>query len=145
MHYDPNIWGPHFWFFLMTIAMSYPKHPNETIKRKYYDLIQNMPIFIPSIEIGNKFSELLDKYPVTPYLTNRDSFIRWVYFIHNRINYMTGKEEISYDAAIEKYLAEYRPKQISISDKFKIQKKYILLAFLMICFFFIMYYTDTDK
>ena len=132
MHYDPNIWGPHFWFFLMTIAMSYPKHPNETIKRKYYDLIQNMPIFIPSIEIGNKFSELLDKYPVTPYLTNRDSFIRWVYFIHNRINYMTGKEEISYDAAIEKYLAEYRPKQISISDKFKIQKKYILLAFLMI-------------
>ena len=142
MHYDPNIWGPHYWFFLMTIAMSYPKHPNETVKRKYYDLIQNMPIFIPSTEIGKKFSEMLDKYPVTPYLTNRDSFIRWVYFMHNRINYMTGKEEISYDAAMEKYLAEYRPKQISLSDKFKIQKKYILLAFLIICFFFIMYYTD---
>jgi len=142
MHYDPNTWGPHYWFFLMTIAMTYPKHPNDTIKRKYYDLIQNMPIFIPSTEIGNKFSEYLDKYPVTPYLTNRDSFIHWVYFIHNRINYMTGKEEISYDAAIEKYLAEYRPKQISLSEKFKIQKKYILLAFLMICFFFILYYTD---
>jgi hypothetical protein len=142
MHYDPNTWGPHYWFFLMTIAMTYPKHPNDAIKRKYYDLIQNMPIFIPSTEIGNKFSEYLDKYPVTPYLTNRDSFIHWVYFIHNRINYMTGKEEISYDAAIEKYLAEYRPKQISLSEKFKIQKKYILLAFLMICFFFILYYTD---
>jgi len=126
----------------MTIAMTYPMYPNDVIKRKYYDFIQNLPIFIPSTEIGNKFSEILDKYPVTPYLTNRDSFIRWVYFIHNRINYMTGKEEISYDAAIEKYLAEYKPKQISLSDKFKIQKKYILLGFLMICFFFILYWSD---
>jgi len=142
MHYDPNTWGPHYWFFLMTIAMTYPMYPNDVIKRKYYDFIQNLPIFIPSTEIGNKFSEILDKYPVTPYLTNRDSFIRWVYFIHNRINYMTGKEEISYDAAIEKYLAEYKPKQISLSDKFKIQKKYILLGFLMICFFFILYWSD---
>ena len=142
MHYDPNVWGPYYWFFLMTIAMTYPKYPNDTIKRKYYDLIQNMPVFIPSTEIGNKFSELLDKYPVTPYLTNRDSFIHWVYFMHNRINYMTGKEEISYDAAVEKYLAEYQPKPVSLSDKFKVQKKYILLAFLIICFFFIIYYTD---
>jgi len=140
-----NTWGPHYWFFLMTVAMTYPTHPNDAMKRKYYDLIQNMPLFIPSAEIGKKFGEMLDKYPVTPYLTNRDSFIRWVYFIHNRINYMTGKEEISYDAAIEKYLAEYKPKQISLCDKFKIQKKYVLLAFLMICFFFIMYYTDSVK
>jgi hypothetical protein len=126
----------------MTIAMTYPKYPNEVSKRKYYSFIQNLPIFIPSSEIGNKFEEVLDKYPVTPYLTNRDSFIRWVYFIHNKINYMTGKEEISYDSAIEKYLAEYRPKQISLSDKFKIQKKYILLLFLIICFFFILIWTD---
>lgn len=142
MHYDPNVWGPHYWFFIMTLAMSYPKYPNEVTKRKYYDFITNLPIFIPSTEIGNKFSELLDKYPITPYLTNRDSFIRWVYFMHNRINYMTNKEEISYDAAIESYLNEYKPKQISLCDKFKIQKKYILLGFLTLCFFFILYYTD---
>jgi len=139
MHYDPNVWGPHFWFFIMTLAMTYPRYPNEVTKRKYYDFIQNLPVFIPSTEIGNKFSEILDKYPVTPYLTNRDSFIRWVYFLHNRINNITGKDEISYDAAIENYLNEYKPKQISLSDKFKIQKKYILLAFLIICFFFIIY------
>jgi hypothetical protein len=140
MHYDPDIWGPHYWFFLMTVAMTYPKYPNEVTKRKYYDFIQNLPLFIPSEEIGNKFSEFIDKYPITPYLTNRDSFIRWVYFMHNRINVLINKDEISYDAAIERYLNEYKPKQICLSDKFNIQKKYILLGFLIICFFFILYY-----
>ena len=123
MHYDPDIWGPHYWFFLMTVAMTYPKYPNEVTKRKYYDFIQNLPLFIPSNEIGNKFSELIDKYPVTPYLTNRDSFIRWVYFMHNRINVIINKDEISYDAAIEHYLNEYKPKQISLSDKFPLKSK----------------------
>ena len=94
-NFDPDVWGPHYWFFLHTIAESYPEHPNETIKRKYYDLIQNMPIFIPVIEIGNKFSNLLDKYPITPYLCSRESFVRWVHFIHNKINVLLNKKEIS--------------------------------------------------
>lgn len=29
---DPNVWGPHFWFFLMTIAISYPTKANEVTK-----------------------------------------------------------------------------------------------------------------
>ena len=44
---DPNIWGPHYWFFLHTIAMSYPIHPNAVTKKKYYDFVQNIPLFIP--------------------------------------------------------------------------------------------------
>ena len=86
MEFDPNIWGPHYWFFMMTLAMSYPKTPNTITKRKYYDLISNMPLFIPNEKIGNEFSKILDKYPVSPYLDNKDSFIRWVIFIHNKIN-----------------------------------------------------------
>ena len=81
--FNPDIWGPHYWFFLHTIAESYPITPNSITKRKYYDLIQNMPLFIPVVEMGDKFSEFLDKYPVSPYLDNRDSFVRWVHFIHN--------------------------------------------------------------
>ena len=82
---DPNVWGPHYWFFLHTVAESYPLSPNQVTKRKYYDLIQNFPLFLPDDEIGNKFSRLLDKYPVTPYLDSRDSFVRWTHFMHNKI------------------------------------------------------------
>ena len=44
MNFDPNIWGPHYWFFLHTIAESYPLHPNSVTKKKYYDSIQNFPL-----------------------------------------------------------------------------------------------------
>ena len=142
MIFDEKIWGPQYWFVLMTIAMSYPEFPNDVTKRKYYDLIQNFPLFLPSMEMSKKFSEILDKHPVSPYLGNRDSFIRWVYFIHNKINVYLGKDEISFASAMEKYLANYFPRQISLSEKFHIQKKYIVFGFLILFFVFILYYSD---
>ena len=54
MEFDPNVWGPHYWFFLHTVAESYPLYPNEVTKKKYYELIQNMPLFIPVEELGKE-------------------------------------------------------------------------------------------
>jgi hypothetical protein len=64
MALDPKVWGPFYWFVLHTIALTYPTHPNDVIKKKYYDFIQNLPLFLPVPEIGNIFTSLLDKYPV---------------------------------------------------------------------------------
>ena len=73
---NAEVWGPHYWHFLHTVAFSYPEFPNEVSKRKYYDLIMNFSLFIPDVKMGDKFSEYLDKYPVTPYLDSRESFMR---------------------------------------------------------------------
>jgi hypothetical protein len=132
-----SVWGPHYWFFLMSLAMYYPENVNSVTKRKYYDFIINLPVFIPDPEMGNTFSHLLDKYPVSPYLDNRESFLKWVHFIHNKINYMIGKEEISYSEAIAKYLAEYTPKPVYLSDKIKWKKHTIVAVFIFLCLFFI--------
>jgi len=137
---DPIIWGPHYWFFLMTIALSYPDTPNAVIKRKYYDFIMNLPLFIPNADIGNQFSELLDKYPVAPYLDNRESLVKWVHFIHNKINHLICKEEISYTEAFERYLEEYLPKPIYLSEKIKVSKYYIFIAFILLCLLMIYIY-----
>lgn len=130
---DPAVWGPHYWFFLQTVAQSYPNMPTATTKRKYYDFMQNLPLFIPNEEIGNKFSVLLDEFPVSPYLDSRDSFIRWVHFMHNKINVRLGKEEISLFAALDNYKRQYVPKQIKLSEKFQIQKEYIIASFTITC------------
>lgn len=135
--FRPEVWGPHFWFFLHTMAHTYPDMPTAVTKRKYYDLIQNMPIFIPNAEIGNKFSQFLDKYPVTPYLDNRDSFIRWVHFIHNKINHMLGKEELSFAAGLDKYYNEYKPKPVYLSDKINWRKHVIHATLILLCLFLI--------
>jgi len=141
-NFNADVWGPHYWFFLHTIAYSYPDTPNTITKRKYYDLIQNIPLFIPTPEIGNEFSKLLDKYPVSPYLDNRDSFIRWVHFIHNKINIMLGKEEISLFEANDRYNAKYKPKTVLLSEKLQIKKYHIYITLTLIFLFLIYIYSD---
>jgi hypothetical protein len=141
MRFDADIWGPHYWFFLHTVAESYPVYPNEVTKRKYYDLIQNMPLFIPVSEMGDKFSQMIDKYPVTPYLDNRDSFVRWTHFVHNKFNILLGKQELSLPFALEKYRSEYKPRPLILSEKIKMRKHYIhaALIFALVLLIYIYY------
>jgi len=106
-HLDPNVWGPHYWFFIHTLAYSYPETPNEFTKRKYYDLIQNLPLFLPNLEISKKFAQTLDKFPVTPYLDCRESFIRWTIYLHNYVNRTLDKPEWELLEALENYLHNY--------------------------------------
>jgi hypothetical protein len=132
--FDPNVWGPHYWFFLHTAAESYPLRPNEVTKRKYYDLIHNMPLFIPVEEMGDKFAVILDKYPVSPYLTNRESFVRWVHFIHNKYNEYLGKDEPLLLDSLEKYREQYKPKGILLADNENNRRKYVHAVFILSCF-----------
>ena len=113
MGLDPNIWGPHYWFVIHSIALNYPKNPNDTTKKKYYTFIHDLPLFLPDSDMGNKFAEILDKYPVTPYLDSRDSFVRWTHFIHNKINSMLGKAEIPLIDLYKNHYKEYEPRNIA--------------------------------
>lgn len=129
--FDPVVWGPHFWFFLMTLAVNYPLKANDVTKKKYYDVISNFPLFIPHPKIGNSFSILLDKYPVSPYLEGKDSFLKWVHFIHNKVNVEIGKDEVTYTEALNSYYELYKPKEIVLREQLKYRKKLIFVSILI--------------
>lgn len=139
MTFSSNVWGPHYWFVIHTVAHTYPDYPNATTKRKYYDFIQNIPLFIPDGEMGNKFSQILDKYPVSPYLDNRESFVRWTNFIHNKVNSMIGKEEFSLMESIEAYNKLYQPKPVYLYETFKTRKQWFHLGFILLLFLLIFF------
>jgi hypothetical protein len=122
---DPEVWGPHYWFVIMTMAVNYPEHANGVTRKKYYDFIQNLPLFMPNYAIGNRFSALLDKYPVTPYLDSRESFLRWVHFMHNKVNAELRKDDLSLTQALNAYYDHYKPREISIMDEIKYRKRLI--------------------
>tara|TARA_B100001769_G_C22112412_1_gene602239 strand:+ start:1068 stop:1499 length:432 start_codon:yes stop_codon:yes gene_type:complete len=129
---DPKIWGPHYWFVLHTIAITYPLRPNDITKKKYYDFVQNLPLLLPIHEIGNSFAKYLDKYPVTPYLDSRESFIKWMHFIHNKINISLGEPELSMEEAMSQYYEEYKPKIVKDAEQRKYREKIIFLFIVMI-------------
>ena len=127
--FNPIIWGPHYWFVLYTIALSYPLHINECTKKKYYDFITNLPLFLPVSDIGGVFSKFLDAYPVTPYLD----------FIHNKINSYLGKPEMTYYDALNKYYENYKLKEIKKNDERKNKETYIFGALIIVIILVIIY------
>jgi hypothetical protein len=138
--FNERIWGEKYWFFLKTISFTYPSTPNATVKRKYYDLMMNFPIFIPNENISNIFINLLDKCPVEPYLCNKKSFQRYIWFIYNKYNYILGKEEISYEKYTDKYFDEYKTKSVLINEKFKLWINYIYIVLILLLLIFIFVY-----
>ncbi len=114
------------------MAVSYPLKANETTQKKYYDFISNLPLFIPHPQIGNKFSELLDQYPVSPYLEGKDSFLKWVHFIHNKINIFNDIDKITLTEALEKYYELYKPKEIILYEQLKYRKKLLFGGMILV-------------
>ena len=128
-----DVWGPHYWFVLHSIARTYPVHPTNVSKKKYYEFIQNIPIFLPNAEIGDSFSELLEKYPVTSYLDSRESLMKWFHFIHNKINRYLNKDTISFNEATFHYMNHYNQTLKSGSKiKMHYEKRYKITIMLMI-------------
>ena len=125
VYLDPKIWGPHYWFFLHTVAMTYPHHPNAVTKKKYYEFVQNLPLFIPVEQISKEFEKLIDLYPITPYLDNRDSFVRWMHFAHNKINEKLEKPQITLNDFFVEYYNEYKSQNEKLAEFYKLKEKIV--------------------
>ena len=143
---DQKIWLPRMWFFLFTVAHTYPDNPNTVTKRKYYDFIQNLPLFIPNTSCSNHFIRILDQFPVTPYLDNKDSFTFWVHTVNNRLNAHVGEREKTYLQHMDDYYQEYLPKQYVLSENKNLKKKYIISGLIFVMSFFVVWhYTEIYK
>lgn len=131
VYLDPKIWGPPYWFFLHTLAMTYPHHPNAVTKKKYYEFIQNLPLFLPVEQIGKDMEQLLEQYPVTPYLDNRESFVRWMHFIHNKINEKLEKPTMTLSDFYVQYYQAYQTADERWLQAFKWREKAVYVATLI--------------
>jgi FAD-linked sulfhydryl oxidase len=130
---DPKIWGPHFWFFIHSVAMTYPKTPNDVTKKKYYEFVQNLHLFLPEEKISSSFKNLLADYPITPYLDNRESFVRWVWFIHNKINEKLEKPQITLEQFYKQYNDVYKSTTTKTIEYYKFREKlsYLIVMVLL--------------
>jgi len=130
---EPTTWGPHFWYFIHTIALCYPNNPSTITKRKYYEFIHNLPLFIPTENISKYFSGLLDKYPVTPYLDNKDSFVKWTIFIHNKVNKKLDKPIITVNKFYSNYKNNNKNRNIKAIEFNKfIKNMYFIIIIIML-------------
>jgi hypothetical protein len=134
MKLDPKVWIGNYKFMMTTISMYYPKFPNDVTKKKYYDFIQNIPLFLPQKPLGEEFLKILDEFPVTPYLDSRLSFMKWTNFINNKLNKRLGLDETNLYESLEHYYAHYKPAEIVEKEKREYNYKYIQISILALLF-----------
>ena len=116
---NPEIWGPHYWFVIHSIAFNYPNNPNALQKKDHYKFIQSLPEFIPDKKSSKNFAELLKLYSVVPYLDSRKDF---------------GKDEISIADFYYLQNLHYNPTQKKINKHFttKLQIYFFTLSLLLL-------------
>jgi hypothetical protein len=119
--------------------LNYPTRPNDVIKRKYYDLIQNLPSLLPHKISRDTMTTLLDAYPISPYLDSRKSFIQWTHFVHNKMNEMLNKPTITLSEFYARYYDEYKPKPLKQHESMYWRKKLVHACVFMTLVLIIIY------
>jgi hypothetical protein len=136
---DSKVWGPWYWGFLHTATMTYPVKPNAVTKKKYYDFINMIPLFIPIGSMATEFSKLLEKYPVSPYLDSREALVRWMHFIHNKMNERLEKPQLTLEEFLTKYYDLYKPKTVKQDEWNNVKEKGKYILFISLLIFLIVY------
>ena len=126
---DFNIWYPHYWYFLNMAALNYPDHPNTIDKKLYYRLIHNFYHFIPNPELSKLFTTFIDKYPLTPYLDNKLTVMKWTHFITSKINDHLNLPSPKFELLM-----------YSLLKKPTFPYKYIIYIIILLSFAYIAYY-----
>ena len=104
---NPKVWGPHAWFFLHSVTLSYPNNPTETDKKQMYDFFMSLSNILPCLDCMKHFKDHLNKYPITPFLDSKDSLVSWLIILHNMVNVSTGKPTMTNEAVLKFYNKKY--------------------------------------
>jgi hypothetical protein len=100
-----SVWGPLIWNTLHIISFNYPIIPTDQDKKNYKKFILSYKNTLPCSYCRNNFEKNLKKVNFNDKVfTNRDTFSRFIYNLHNCVNSMLGKKvNIPYEEVRERY------------------------------------------
>lgn len=105
---DPNarngmmtkVWGPAGWLFLHCVTFGYPIDPDQYdqenglppghTRRHYAHFFNEVGRVLPCRYCRDSYLEYIRDLPVERHLYNRDSLVKWLFLIHNKVNDKLG-------------------------------------------------------
>ena len=123
----PSTWGPHGWKFMHYVSLGYPQEPTENDRRAYRTFYTSLQNVLPCETCQGNYQKNLSELPIDDALQSRDTLVKWVIDVHNKVNSESNKKELGYDEAIQLYLTDENP---VLEYCFKILVLIIILYFL---------------
>ena len=98
-------WGPPMWHYLHTMSFNYPVNPTAEDKKHYRDFIINLQYVLPCKYCRINLKTNLKQMPITSaVMSNRESYSRYVYELHELVNKMLKKKSnLTYSDVRERY------------------------------------------
>ena len=89
-----TIFGPLIWHTLHTISFNYPINPSISDKKHYTDYILSLQYILPCKLCRENLKKNLKETGFNKsVMKNRDTFSRYIYKLHNKVNKELGKTE----------------------------------------------------
>jgi hypothetical protein len=100
-----TVWGPSMWHFLHTMSFNYPINPTTDDKKHYREFMLNLQYILPCKYCRQNLTKNYKAFPLrSSDMTNRDSFSRYVYKLHEIVNKLLKKKSgLSYCDVRERY------------------------------------------
>jgi len=93
--------------FMKLICFQYSPVPNDVLKKKYYDVLSNIPVYYPNKRVSNKYIQLLNTTPLTSYLDSRTDLLHWMHFVESQCLGLYGEPILPYDSWFVAYHDRY--------------------------------------
>lgn len=128
--FQTSIWGPPTWHFLHTMSFNYPVKPTYNDKKNYRNHMLNLVNVLPCRYCRENLKKNFKVFPLTMNcMRNRETFSKYVYKLHERINKNLGKDSgLTYCDVRERYehfrarCTEERPKVFKFKNNNKTRK-----------------------
>jgi hypothetical protein len=104
---DSKIWGPSFWLVLHSIAVNYPDSPTEADKKNHEAFFTLLQYVLPCGICREHFKQQLQGSDLQESLVSKTKLFEWVVRIHNHVNRLQRKPDLSYNRAVDLYYKLY--------------------------------------
>jgi hypothetical protein len=140
MNLNPQVWGPHGWFFIDSIVLSLPNKLNYEQKNIYKNFFTSLQDILPCEGCREHYKQNLIKYPLTEeVLSKKENMIKWLLNVHNNVRRNSKKIPISINQFFEYYNKQYDDNNNKKNNKDCNFKYYISIIIILILIIFIVY------
>ena len=99
----PN-WGPHLWKSIHYIALGYPENPSIQDKENYKNFFYILRYIIPCKYCRDHYEKNINDLPnIDLYLDTNIRLFEWTVLLHNKVNLMLNKKEMTLKDAYNLY------------------------------------------
>lgn len=119
-----KVWGSSVWHGLHVMSFNYPTNPTHKNKQDYKNYVLSLFNVLPCKYCRINIKKTLLKFPLTHHaLRNRDTFSRYIYELHEKVNAMLNKKSgLSYEEIRERY-EHFRSRCTKIKKTLKVRHK----------------------